>query len=179
VRKTQGRYNDMKGNIPQEIPHEIKYQPIGTIHSPFQDLSGMPIQPAGAKGIVGTVEVREEFSEGLRDLSGFSHIILIYHFHKSQGYALSVTPFLDTVPRGVFATRAPRRPNPIGISIVELTKVEGNILHIKNVDIVDGTPLLDIKPYVPEFDIHEGVRIGWLAGKTGKAEKTKSDRRFT
>lgn len=157
---------------------EITYQPIGIIHSPFQDITGMPIQPAGAKGIEGTIALSEEFIEGLKDLSGFSHIILIYHFHKSEGYALSVTPFLDKTVRGVFATRAPRRPNSIGISIVELMKVEGNVLHIKNVDILDGTPLLDIKPYVPEFDMQRTGRIGWLSNKAGKAQKMRSDQRF-
>ncbi|MBS1113762.1 MAG: hypothetical protein H6Q92_1525, partial [Nitrospirae bacterium] len=102
---------------------EIKYQPIGIIHSPFKDIDGMPIQPTGAKGSAGTIDVNNEFREGLKDLEGFSHIILIYHFHKSQGCALSVKPFLDDNMRGVFSTRAPRRPNPIGISVVELEKV--------------------------------------------------------
>lgn len=157
---------------------EIKYQPIGIIHSPFQDISGMPIQPTGAQGIEGSIELREEFIEGLKDLSGFSHVILIYHFHKSQGYALSVKPFLDDNLRGVFATRAPRRPNPIGISIVELLKIEGNLLSIKNVDVIDGTPLLDIKPYVPEFDMQRTDRIGWLSQKAGKAQEMQSDQRF-
>jgi len=138
----------------------------------------MPIQPTGAKGIAGTIEVSQEFIEGLKDLEGFSHIILIYHFHQSQGYALSVKPFLDDNLRGVFSTRAPRRPNPIGISVVELIKVEGNMLYIENADIVDGTPLLDIKPYVPEFDSQKADRIGWLSGKAGKAEKVQSDQRF-
>jgi tRNA-Thr(GGU) m(6)t(6)A37 methyltransferase TsaA len=157
---------------------EIKYQPIGIIHSPFQDISGMPIQPTGAQGIEGSIELREEFIEGLKDLSGFSHVILIYHFHKSQGYALSVKPFLDDNLRGVFATRAPRRPNPIGISIVELLKIEGTLLSIKNVDVIDGTPLLDIKPYVPEFDMQRTDRIGWLSQKAGKAQEMQSDQRF-
>jgi tRNA-Thr(GGU) m(6)t(6)A37 methyltransferase TsaA len=157
---------------------EIRYRPIGIIHSPFKDIKGMPIQPTGAKGIAGTIEVNHEFREGLKDLEGFSHIILIYHFHQSQGYALSVKPFLDDNLRGVFSTRAPRRPNPIGISVVELIKVEGNMLYIENVDVVDGTPLLDIKPYVPEFDSQRADRTGWLSGKAGKAEKVQSDQRF-
>jgi tRNA (adenine37-N6)-methyltransferase len=157
---------------------EIRYRPIGIIHSPFKDIKGMPIQASGAKGIAGTIEVSQEFIEGLKDLEGFSHIILIYHFHQSQGYALSVKPFLDDNLRGVFSTRAPRRPNPIGISVVELIKVEGNMLYIENADIVDGTPLLDIKPYVPEFDSQKTDRIGWLSGKAGKAEKVQSDQRF-
>ena len=156
---------------------EIRYKPIGIIHSPFKDIKGMPIQPTGAEGVAGTIEIRLEFIEGLRDLEGFSHIILIYHFHQSEGYTLSVKPFLDNNQHGVFATRAPKRPNSIGISVVKLIKVEGNILHVENVDIVDGTPLLDIKPYVPEFDIQRAERTGWLYEKAGNAEKMKSDQR--
>ncbi len=156
----------------------IVYQPIGTIHSPFQTIQGMPIQPAGAKGVQGTVEINPEYVDGLQDLEGFSHIILIYHFHLSKGYSLKVKPFMDENLRGVFATRAPKRPNPIGISVVRLVRVEGNILRIKNIDIIDGTPLLDIKPYVPEFDIAEERRIGWLSEKAIKVHKVKADERF-
>ena len=157
---------------------KIVYQPIGTIHSPFTDIKGMPIQPAGAKGVQGTVEINPEYVDGLQDLDGFSHIILIYHFHLSKGYSLKVKPFMDENLRGVFATRAPKRPNPIGISVVRLVRVEGNILCIENIDIVDGTPLLDIKPYVPEFDIAEERRIGWLSEKAKKVHKVKADERF-
>ena len=132
---------------------KITYNPIGVIHSPFKDIKGMPIQPAGAKGIAGTIEIKPEYVDGLQDIEGFSHIILIYHFHLAKGYSLKVKPFLDENLRGVFATRAPRRPNHIGISVVKLVRVEDTILHIEDIDIVDGTPLLDIKPYVPEFDI--------------------------
>ena len=107
----------------------------------------MPIQPSGAKGVAGTIEISPDFIEGLKDLDGFSHIILIYHFHLSKEYTLSVKPFMDDKLRGVFATRAPRRPNPIGISVVKLIKVEPrNLLYTENLDIIDGTPLLDIKP---------------------------------
>jgi len=157
---------------------KIVYQPIGTIHSPFQNIQGMPIQPAGAKGIAGMIEIKPEYGDGLQDLKGFSHIILIYHFHLSKGYSLKVKPFMDQNLRGVFATRAPKRPNPIGISIVRLVRVEGTILHIEDVDIVNGTPLLDIKPFVPEFDPREGVQIGWLADKAKKVPGMKSDERF-
>jgi tRNA-Thr(GGU) m(6)t(6)A37 methyltransferase TsaA len=157
---------------------KIVYQPIGTIHSPFQNIQGMPIQPAGAKGVQGTVEINPEYVDGLQDLDGFSHIILIYHFHISKGYSLKVKPFMDENLRGVFATRAPKRPNPIGISVVRLVRVEGNILRIENIDIVDGTPLLDIKPYVPEFDIAEERRSGWLSEKAKKVRKVKADKRF-
>ncbi len=158
----------------------IHYNPIGVIHSPFKDLKGTPIQPVGAHGVSGTVDVHSKYEKGLKDLDGFSHIILIYHFHQiSEGYFLEVKPFLDDTPRGVFATRAPRRPNPIGISVVRLDRIEGTILHISNIDILDGTPLLDIKPYVPDFDSVEDVRIGWLANKSHQAARKKSDERFT
>lgn len=157
---------------------KITYNPIGVIHSPFKDIKGMPIQPKGAKGIAGTIEIKPEYADGLKDIEGFSHIILIYHFHLSRGYSLKVKPFLDDNLHGVFATRAPKRPNPIGISVVRLRKIAGNILHIEDVDIVDGTPLLDIKPYVPEFDVQETIQIGWLAEKADKASQEKSDGRF-
>jgi tRNA (adenine37-N6)-methyltransferase len=138
----------------------------------------MPIQPTGAAGIAGTIELYPEYTGGLKDLEGFSHIILIYHFHLSTGFSLQVKPFLDDTLRGLFSTRAPRRPNPIGLSIVRLVKVEGSTLHIENVDIVDGTPLLDIKPYVPELDGINAERIGWLSGKADKALNAKADERF-
>ena len=156
----------------------VTFTPIGTIHSPYTDPAGMPIQPAGAAGIRGTVFIDEQYREGLRNLCGFSRIILIYAFHRSKGYALDVTPFLDTVPHGVFATRAPRRPNPIGLSIVRLIEVNGCELVIEDVDILDGTPLLDIKPYVPEFDCFLDEKSGWLAGCSDAVSVTKSDHRF-
>lgn len=156
----------------------IKYTPIGVIHSPFTEVSGMPIQPAGAQGIPGTVEVNPEYCEGLKDVEGFSHIILIYHFHKTEGYTLQVEPFMDDIVHGVFATRAPKRPNPIGISVVNLTRVEGCTLYIEDVDIADGTPLLDIKPYVPEFDVKKVEKTGWLSERIHKVYKAKADERF-
>jgi len=158
---------------------EISYEPIGVIHSPFAKLEGMPIQTTGARGVRGTVEVKPEFADGLKDLEGFSHILLIYHFHLSEGYSLLVTPFLDDDLRGVFATRAPRRPNRIGISVVRLLGVEGSRLSIEDIDIVDGTPLLDIKPYVPEVDARQAERIGWLAGKVDRVSERRADKRFT
>jgi len=157
---------------------EISYRPIGVIHSPFTDIGGMPIQPTGAAGILGTVEVFTEFTAGLKDLDGFSHIILLYHFHRVQEVKLVVTPFMDSQPHGVFATRAPKRPNPIGLSIVRLLGIEQNVLHIENVDVLDGTPLLDIKPYVPEFDHHPADRVGWLEQAKGQVRRQKSDSRF-
>ena len=157
---------------------EIHYRPVGVIHSSFKEPRGTPIQPKAAEGVKGTVELFDEFKEGLADLDGFSHVILIYHFHLSEGYALKVTPFLDDTRRGLFATRAPRRPNPIGISVVPLVRIDGATLHITNVDIIDGTPLLDIKPYVPEFDREVDIRVGWLTGKSRRAKDTFSDNRF-
>jgi len=157
----------------------MEMEPIGLIHTPFTDLEGMPIQPAGAAGVTGRVEVFDQYQAGLKDLDGFSHIVLLYIFHRSQGFTLQVVPFMDTELRGLFATRAPKRPNPIGLSIVQLDRVEGGTLHIRNVDMLDGTPLLDIKPYLPEFDAQEKVRTGWLE-RTGKTvSDRKSDHRFT
>jgi tRNA-Thr(GGU) m(6)t(6)A37 methyltransferase TsaA len=157
---------------------EIRYKPIGVIHSPFKDPKGTPIQPAGAEGVNGKVEVFPEYAEGLKDIEGFSHIILLYHFHLSKGASLIAKPYMDNEARGVFAMRGPSRPNPIGISIVRLVGVEGNILHIQDVDIVDGTPLLDIKPYVPEFDTRQAKRIGWLGKNVHKLRTVKDNGRF-
>ncbi len=158
--------------------NEIRYEPIGVAHSPFKEPEGTPIQPAGAKGIGGTVEVFPQYTEGLKDIEGFSHIILIYHFHLSQESSLKPKPYMDNEAHGVFAMRGPSRPNPIGISIVRLVRLEENILHIQDVDIVDGTPILDIKPYVPEFDIREVEKIGWLEKKVHKLSTSKDDGRF-
>jgi tRNA-Thr(GGU) m(6)t(6)A37 methyltransferase TsaA len=159
--------------------NEIKYKPIGVVHSPFKEPKGTPIQPPGGKGIDGTVEVFPEYAEGLKDVEGFSHIILIYHFHLSKGLSLKVKPYMENELRGVFATRAPSRPNPIGISVVRLVRIEGNILHVRDVDVVDGTPLLDIKPYVPEFDVREVNKTGWLEKEVHKLSTSKDDGRFT
>lgn len=156
----------------------IVYRSIGIIHSPFAELAGMPIQPVGAVGVAGTAVIHPEFTPGLQDLDGFSHIILLYHLHRVEAASLTVTPFLDVQPRGVFATRAPRRPNPIGLSVVRLVRIEQNILHLENVDILDETPLLDIKPYVPEFDYQPEVRTGWLTKAEGQVQNKKSDGRF-
>ena len=156
----------------------IKFKPIGKIYSPFKEPLGVPIQPSGAKGIEGSVEVFAEFLEGLKDIDGFSHIILIYYFHLSKKSSLLVTPFLDKEVHGVFATRASARPNPIGFSVVKLEKVEGNLLLIKDVDIVDGTPLLDIKPCVPQFDFSKVTKTGWLESTVQDIAETKDDGRF-
>lgn len=170
--------NEITCHYKRSIMEKITYNPIGIIHSPFKDIKGMPIQPAGAKGVAGTIEIKQEYVDGLQDIEGFSHIILIYHFHLSKGYLLKVKPFLDENLRGVFATRAPSRPNPIGISVVKLVKIECNILHIEDIDIVDGTPLLDIKPYVPEFENTEKKKLGWLSKKVKKVHEVKADKRF-
>jgi len=157
---------------------KIEYQPIGTIHSPFKTVKGMPIQPSGAAGVRGTVEIFQQFEQGLKDLDGFSHIILIYHFHRSDGGSLLVMPFLDNVERGVFATRAPNRPNPIGLSVVRLIGIDGCTLTIDGVDVLNGTPLLDIKPYVPDFDSPDVTSIGWLEKIHKAARSCKADSRF-
>jgi len=156
----------------------IKYRPIGVIHSPFKRPEGTPIQTTAAKDIQGVVEIFPEYVEGLKDIEGFSHIILIYHFHLCKHYSLIIRPYMDEKMHGVFATRAPCRPNPIGMSVVRLIKVRGNKLYVQDIDVVDGTPLLDIKPYVPEFDIREAERIGWLKDKIHKLPVTKDDGRF-
>jgi tRNA-Thr(GGU) m(6)t(6)A37 methyltransferase TsaA len=156
----------------------IDLKPIGIIHTPFTKLEGMPIQPRGAAGVRGTVEVFEQYQAGLQDLDGFSHIILLYHFHRSQGFDLQVVPFMDTQSRGLFATRAPKRPNPIGLSIVQLDRIENGRLHVQNVDMLDDTPLLDIKPYVPDFDTYTEVRTGWLEVAQETVKSRKADGRF-
>ena len=156
----------------------IQYRPIGVLHTPFKDIAGMPIQPAGAAGVRGTAEIDDEFAPGLQDLEGFSHIIVLYHFHRAPAPRLLVTPFMDTEPRGVFATRAPARPNPIGLSVVRLLEREGRVLHLENVDMLDGTPILDLKPYVPAFDGDVADRVGWLERVQSNVHTHQADRRF-
>ncbi len=160
------------------MAEEISYKSIGIIHSPFKTPKGVPIQTKGARGVRGKVIIKEKYKEGLKDLKGFSHIILIYHFHLSKGYSLLVKPYMGDSLKGVFATRAPKRPNSIGISIVKLIEIKGNVLYIKDVDIIDNTPLLDIKPYVPEFDIKKVKKIGWLKDVIHKLPTKKDNGRF-
>ncbi|MDY6936005.1 MAG: tRNA (N6-threonylcarbamoyladenosine(37)-N6)-methyltransferase TrmO [Spirochaetota bacterium] len=157
---------------------EIVYKPIGLIHSPFIEVKGTPIQSAVAKGIEGRVEIFSEYAEGLKDIEGFSHVFLIYHFHLSIKYSLRAEPFLDKEEHGIFAIRSPSRPNPIGISIVRIVRLEGKILYIQDVDILNETPHLDIKPYVPEFDKREGTKIGWLEKNIHKIHSARDDGRF-
>ena len=156
----------------------IEYSPIGIIHSPFKTPEGTPIQSSGAAGAEGIIEIFREYVEGLEDLGGFSHILLLYHFHLSKRFNLRVKPFLDDAFHGLFATRAPSRPNPIGISVVRLTMIDSEKLYVKDIDVVDGTPLLDIKPYVPEFDVRNVDRTGWLENVSIEAGKTHDDGRF-
>lgn len=139
----------------------IAYRPIGVIRSDHLMEAQTPIQPACARGCRGRAEIFPQFAEGLRDLEGFSHIFLVYHFHRCGPARLLVKPFLQDVERGVFAMRAPCRPNAVGLSIVELVRREGNVLYLDNVDTLDGTPLLDIKPYTARFDRVETTRNGW------------------
>lgn len=153
-------------------------EPIGYIHSPYTTIENMPIQPKGAMSQKGQVVVDEKYVDGLEDLDGFSHIYLFYIFHKVIRTELQVTPFMDTQSRGVFATRSPLRPNHIGLSIVELVSVANNVLTIQGVDVVDGTPLLDIKPYIDQFDRVAKSTSGWLEATDNEIRGKRSDKRF-
>jgi tRNA-Thr(GGU) m(6)t(6)A37 methyltransferase TsaA len=141
--------------------NSITVRPIGVIHTEHTVAEETPIQPVYAKDCRGTAEIFTEYAEGLRNLSSFSHIYLIYHFHRAEEPRLIVKPFLQNIEKGVFATRAPNRPNAIGLSVVDLLRIEGNMLYFEGADILDGTPLLDIKPYSIKFDHFETVRNGW------------------
>lgn len=157
---------------------EIVLQPIGVIRSPFEKLEDMPIQPAGSHATVGSLELYPRYQGGLQDLDGFSHIYVIYHFHKTAAWQERVIPFMDSQERGIFATRAPARPNPIGLSVMQILEISGSRVQVRNVDVLDGTPLLDIKPYVPQFDQVADARIGWLRGNIDRLDLTSSDKRF-
>jgi tRNA (adenine37-N6)-methyltransferase len=160
-------------------PHEpVVFRPIGVIRTPFTDEAGMPIQAVAATGVAGRIELDSKLADGLADLDGFSHLILVYHLHRIVRPRLTVTPFLDDRPHGVFATRSPARPNPIGLSTVRLVGITGTTLGIEDVDMVDGTPLLDLKPYVPAFDDRPDARIGWFADRLGPLAETRADERF-
>jgi tRNA-Thr(GGU) m(6)t(6)A37 methyltransferase TsaA len=157
----------------------VTYTPIGLVHSPFHQSEGTPVQAVAGADVRGQLEVFETYTDGLRDLEGFSHIILLYHCHFARKSSLEVKPFLDKCAHGVFATRAPSRPNTIGISIVRLLKIDGCFLDIQDVDILDGTPLLDIKPFVPKFDNRENCQIGWLQNNIDQLSFKKDDGRFS
>jgi tRNA (adenine37-N6)-methyltransferase len=154
---------------------ELTYRPIGVIHTPFARGEDAPIQGVFSGGATGEVEVFEEFEPGLKDLEGFSHIILLYHFHLADGAALVKKPFLDTEERGIFSIRHFNRPNPIGLTVVELEGIEGNVLKVRGVDMVDGTPLLDIKPYVCDFDVRRDTREGWYETASEKDSYRQPD----
>jgi len=157
---------------------QISYSPIGYFRSPFTDISGMPIQPIGGKDIEGSIEILPGLSAGLTDLEGFSHVIVLYHLHEIRGYELLIKPFLDTKRHGVFATRSPKRPNPIGLSIMRLKGITGTHVFLEGIDVLDGTPVIDIKPYVADFDEPSADRFGWFEGKSGNAVHHRSDDRF-
>ena len=146
---------------------EFIMQPIGVIHSPFTEKDKTPIQASRSQAI-GVVEIYLEFADGLNDIEALSHIYLLYAFHQSLGYKLQVKPFLDDQEHGVFATHYPYRPNPIGISIVKLLSRKENTLTVEGIDTLDGTPLLDIKHYVPDFDLRTDVRVGWYETRSKK-----------
>ena len=156
----------------------MELKAIGTIHSPFTELQDMPIQPKGATQVAGMAVLEPHYAEGLADLEGFSHVYLIYQFHKASQEKLKVVPFMDRVERGIFSTRSPVRPNHIGLSIVEITGVEGNVVHLRGIDVLDGTPLLDIKPYIEAFDYVEQSRSGWMQGSRDEVAQRRADDRF-
>jgi tRNA-Thr(GGU) m(6)t(6)A37 methyltransferase TsaA len=159
----------------------ISYTPIGIIRTPHTAVAGMPVQNVGAEDVQGTIEIAHEYAAGLRDLEGFSHLILLCHLHQMRGYKLEVHSFIegpDGPTRGLFATRSPQRPNPIGLTVVRLIAVDGATLTVAGVDLLDGTPLLDIKPYIPAFDARDAERIGWYAQVIDRAAHTRADERF-
>ncbi len=159
--------------------NEIKLKPIGIIRTPHKTVNDMPIQPIAAEGIRGYIELDPELTEGLLDIEGFSHLTLVYHFHKINGYELKVIPFMDDVEHGIFACKSPKRPNAIGISTVKFISVENNIIHIEMVDMLDGTPLLDIKPFFRKYDNRLDAVSGWLEKSMDiPVEKLRSDERF-
>lgn len=152
---------------------DILFKSIGTIHSDFKDTDKIPIQPVFADESKGYIKIFPEFVDGLRDLGGFSHIYLFFHLHKVQKIKLLVKPYLEDTQRGVFSTRAPSRPNPLGFSLVKLDKIIGNIIHVSQLDILDGTPLIDIKPFITRFDYRENTTQGWI----NKVEEKEAKRR--
>lgn len=159
---------------------KFEFKPVGFIRTQNRELNGTPIQPSYAMDYTGKVEILLEFIPGLKDLEGFSHIMLIYVFdrHRKGDFKLHVKPYLDDEPRGIFATRAPKRPNNIGISIVKVEQIKNNMIFFSGADMLDNTPLLDIKPFVPDFDTYTGFKTGWLEGRTGKGDNKKADDRF-
>jgi tRNA (adenine37-N6)-methyltransferase len=156
----------------------VRFRPIGVIRTPFAEPVGTPIQATAALGTAGHIDLDPSLEAGLRDLDGFSHLILLYHLHRAGAVKLTVIPFLDDREHGLFATRAPARPNPIGLSVVRLVRVDAVRLDIEDVDIIDGTPLLDLKPYVPAFDVRDDAQVGWYADRLDRLEGARADDRF-
>lgn len=156
----------------------VIYKPIGIVHSEFKSAVGVPIQ-SSLSNKTGKIEVYREYLDGLKDLEEFSHIILVYHLHQSSGYSLKVKPFLDDKEHGIFATRSPKRPNAIGLSVLEMVGIDGNILNVNRIDIVEGTPVLDIKPYVRKFDVWDNKKEGWFTEKVKGLTEHYSDDRFS
>ena len=156
----------------------MQIEPIGIIRTPFKKLGQMPIQPKGAKNVIATLEIDKEYAPGLKDLEEFSHVYLIYYFHKAVRTELEVIPFMDTQERGVFATRSPLRPSHLGLSITKVLSIDDNIVTIKGIDVLDGTPLIDIKPYIPQFDGVNGVKTGWMDKSNSEVNSARSDDRF-
>jgi tRNA-Thr(GGU) m(6)t(6)A37 methyltransferase TsaA len=163
-------------DVPKLEP--VTFRPIGVIRTPFTATLGMPIQATAAVGVPGRIELDPDLAAGLVDLKGFSHLILLYHLHRITAPRMTVAPFLDDRPHGIFATRSPARPNPIGISTVRLLAIVGSTIEIEDVDMLDGTPLLDIKPYVPAFDDRDDARIGWFTERLDRLPQTRADARF-
>jgi len=156
----------------------VTYTPIGVIRSEHHDPKQTPIQPVYARGCKGRAEVLPQYAEGLKDLDGYSHLLLLYHLHRAGEPLMTVVPFSDDKPRGLFSTRHPRRPNPIGLSLVRLVRIEGTVLHLNDVDILDGTPLLDIKPYIPRFERIDDARGGWSATVDEETARKRGRRDF-
>jgi len=163
---------------PTPDPETIAYQVIGVVRSPWTTLEGMPLQSVAAPDARGEIEIHPSFLAGLADLKDFSHVHVIAHLHRGAPGGLTVVPFLDDTPRGIFATRSPRHPNPIGISVVRLLAVRGATLDIAGVDLIDGTPVLDVKPYVPAFDVVAAERTGWLERAAERVHEVRADARF-
>jgi len=152
----------------------VSYRPIGIIHSPFKENVGIPRQAVGASEVKGTIEILDDFSEGLQDLGDFSHIVVVFHLHLVKSPRLKAYPPWDGREHGVFATRSPYRPNPVGVSVVRLVGIDGNNLHISGIDMAEGSPVLDIKPYIPDLNPTKEVKIGWLTGKVEGMNQSKS-----
>ncbi|HPF51269.1 MAG TPA: tRNA (N6-threonylcarbamoyladenosine(37)-N6)-methyltransferase TrmO [Draconibacterium sp.] len=159
--------------------HTVELTIIGSIRTQHQFVDNMPIQSAGAEDEPGVIELYPEYQEGLFDLEDFSHLILIYHFHKQYGFSLKVKPFMDDKEHGVFATRSPKHPAAVGVSIVRLLRIEGNKIYFEGADMLDKTPLIDIKPFFRNFDNRLDAVSGWLDSKDEKQiKKVRSDDRF-